>query len=516
VLDKREIYAQQKLDKINEIKKMLDVPNISPSQRYEVQYKLYEEYSVFFSDSSISYLRKNLELGLKENNPYHISQSKIKLTQLYTVAGMFLDARNTIGEVDKRSLPPELLINYYDANKLLYGFYSKINTTYTCDYYAKSCLYRDSLLLVLPLDSRHYNIVYTEKLYDDGNIVESKKILTQMLSEIEGDTHEKAILYYALANVYKKENDKDMQYACYMISAICDIKNAIKENISMRELALLMYEKGDIYNAFKCIGLSMEDAMFSNSQQRTLEVSQIFPIIDAAYREKIESKNKELVTFIILISILSVFLIILVIYVYKQMKRISGIRKELYQTNLKLNDLNKDLQDNNVRLKQINNELYETNQLKEVYIGQFLDLCSEYINKLEKYKNTLNKKALERKFDELIKILKSNEIIDNELKALYENFDHIFLHLYPNFVDDFNSLLVDEARFELSNPNELNTELRIYALIRLGITDSSKIANFLHYSANTIYNYRTRLRNKSAVPREDFEYRVRKIGFLSK
>ena len=138
-----------------------------------------------------------------------------------------------------------------------------------------------------------------------------------------------------------------------------------------------------------------------------------------------------------------------------------------------------------------------------------------YINKLEKYRQALNKKAMEKKLDELYKMLKSNDMVEKELKELYENFDQVFLHIYPNFVRELNELLVEDARFDI-NATELNTELRIFALIRLGITDSSRIANFLHYSATTIYNYRTRMRNKAAVPREDFEVFVRRIGMIVK
>ena len=197
------------------------------------------------------------------------------------------------------------------------------------------------------------------------------------------------------------------------------------------------------------------------------------------------------------------------------MKRLAKIRKELYQTNIKLKELNTDLQISNSRILGINLELSNANKIKETYIGHFLDLCSTYISKLERYQNTLNKKAVEKKLDELYRMLKSSEMIDNELKELFENFDNIFLHLYPNFVEEFNSLLIQEERFELKQNELLNTELRIFALIRLGITDSSKIASFLHYSANTIYNYRTRVRNKAAVPREEFESLVSQIGTIS-
>lgn len=287
----------------------------------------------------------------------------------------------------------------------------------------------------------------------------------------------------------------------------------------MQALASLLFETGDVEKAYFCIKSSMEDAMFCNARLRTHEVSQIFPIIDTAYQENINKKKAELQIFLFSVTLLSLFLLLAIIYVYLQMRKVARIRGKLIETNSRLLDLNDNLQSTiaklnkaNSELNVVNDELSEANKIKEAYIGHFLDLCSTYINKLEKFQNTLNKKASDKKLDELYKMLKSKEMIERELKELYENFDKIFLHLYPNFIEEFNALLLPEEHFTLKTNELLNAELRIFALIRLGITDSSKIASFLHYSANTIYSYRTRVRNKAAVPRDEFEDLVMKIG----
>ncbi|GAB6123720.1 DUF6377 domain-containing protein [Dysgonomonas termitidis] len=512
----------EKENKISEIKKMLKVPNITADQKYGINLDLYNEYKTYISDSAIYYVKQNNLIAEDLKHTEWIYESRLDLTSLYIIAGMYIDAINILESINSKDLPDWLLIKYYDCYKQLYNYYSN-NNPYTLIYAEKSKLYRDSLLNVLDKKSNHYKIVYAEKLYDNYQLNEARQILQELLAHTESDTHEKAVLAYALANVYKKEGNIGLQKHYYAISATCDIKNAIKENASMQALASILYETGEVERAYDCIKSSMEDAMFCNARLRTYEVSQIFPIIDSAYRENINKQKAELQLFLILVSVLSIFLIIAVIYVYRQMKRVARIRKELYRTNVKLNELNNDLQSTvnqlnivNRELSEVNTQLSEANQIKEVYIGHFLDLCSTYINKLEKYQNTLNKKAVEKKLDELYKMLKSRQMIDDELKELYENFDNIFLHLYPNFVEEFNSLLVEDEQFALK-PNELlNVELRIFALIRLGITDSSKIANFLHYSANTIYNYRTRVRNKAAVPREGFESMVMKIGAIKK
>lgn len=514
LLENKGVYTKIKEQRISELKTMLETPNINTDQIYDINLKLYHEYKTYLSDSAIHYIKKNIEIAQHLDKKVWINESKLHLSALYSLSGMYIDSYNMLKSINKNQLPDWLLINYYDSYKQLYSNYS-INSIEAVTYKHKSDMYRDSLLGVLDQTSNHYKIVLSEKYYDQNRLEEAKNILQELLKNSPSENHERAVLAYALANIFKKENNKEKEIRYYTISAICDIKNGIKENASLQALASALYEMGDIEYAYKCIQSSMEDAMFCNARLRTFEVSLIFPIIDSAYQDKLMKQKNELKLFLLMISILSLFLIIAIIYVYYQMKRLARIRKELHQTNIKLNELNANLQVINAKLLTVNHELSNANKVKETYIGHFLDLCSTYISKLEKYQNTLNKKAVEKKLDELYKMLKSSEMIDNELKELFENFDNIFLHLYPNFVEELNSLLIKEERFELK-PNELlNTELRIFALIRLGITDSSRIASFLHYSANTIYNYRTRVRNKAAVPREEFESLVSKIGTIS-
>ena len=230
----------------------------------------------------------------------------------------------------------------------------------------------------------------------------------------------------------------------------------------------------------------------------------IFPIIEKAYQERIHSQNTKLRNALLLVGLFAVFLIIAVVLVTRQMKRIAKIRKELYHKNQDLEQLNE-------HLREVVTQLNESNEVKEAYIGEFFNLCSVYISKLEKYQKMLTKKAKDRNWDELNKVLRSTEMIEQELKEFYKLFDDIFLHLFPHFITEFNALLAEDERFA-PKPHEMSPEFRIFALIRLGITDSSKIATFLHYSTNTIYNYRTRVRNKAIVPRENFEEMVMKIG----
>ena len=267
--------------------------------------------------------------------------------------------------------------------------------------------------------------------------------------------------------------------------------------------------------AYKLTQSAIEDALYCNVQFRTLLMSEVYSIINTVYLEKEAKRKTELQLYLLCISLLSAFLLVAIIYVYKQMKKVSRIRGELFITSQKLAELNKDITETNNQLQERNAQLSESNHIKEEYIAHFFSLCSTYINKLENYRIILNKKATAKQFDEIYKMLKSTTLVDNELEELYKNFDVIFLNLYPTFVKDFNALLIKEEQIVLKQGELLNTELRIFALIRLGITDSVKIAAFLRYSLSTIYNYRTRARNKAAVSRNDFEEMVMKIGLIS-
>lgn len=505
------VYVKQKELRIADLKQLLNMPNITSEQKYEINTRLYNEYKSFIADSAMTYLQENIHIAEELKNDNWLYDTKLNLSLLYSVAGMYLDAEKLLKSIHSQNLNGYLLEKYYDSYKQIFYFYP--NNAFSEENYN---IYRDSLLALLDSQSDFYKIIYSEKLIHTAAYEESRELLFPMFQNAEKDTHWYAVLAFSIGETYRGEKNYDMQKKYYALSAISDIKNVIKENASMCALAIAFYETNDIEQAYKYIQQSMEDAIFSNARLRTMEVSQVFPIIEQSYQHKLEKQKNRLFYLLICIGVLSILLAITIVFVYIQLHKLAKARHSLSETNKQLHDLNEDLHESNRKTQDINKELFEANLLKETYISQFLDTCSMYIDKLEKYQNTLNRKAMDRKMDDLYKMLKSKDMIENEVKELYEIFDNIFLHLYPNFVEEFNSLLLEEEQIQLK-PNELlHPELRIFALIRLGITDSSKIASFLRYSTTTIYNYRTRVRNKSAVPRDEFEDYVMKIGVISK
>ena len=521
LIDNKSIYEAEKEERILGFKKMLEVPNLTPEQQYAINRQLLDEYRIFISDSAVRYTKQNLDIAESLKNDIWIYESTILLASLYSISGKYLEALdllNTINVAHLKQLPDWLLIEYYGTYKELYRYYTSLRQTDEDAYYFKSTLYRDSLLNIVEKNSMFHTILCAEKFIDENNTEEAKYILLELFNNFQAENREKAILCNVLANVYRKGGDIEQQMKFYAISSICDIKNAIKENTSMQALASVLFETGDIDNAYKCIKSSMDDAMYCNAYLRTVELSSIFPIIEVAYQKKLAKQQHKLKVFLQLVSILSLLLVIAVIYVYMQMKRVARIRKDLYHTNLKLKELNEILQQSNEQLHytnaevtKVNKELLEANLIKEIYLGKFVDLCSNYIDKLDNYRRNLNRIAVSGKVEELFKVLKSTQYIDSELHDFYHNFDQTFLRIYPMFIEEFNALFPEEEKQTPKAGELLNTELRIYALIRLGINDSSKIALFLRYSITTVYTYRSKLKSRS-ISKEHLEEQVMKIG----
>jgi DNA-binding CsgD family transcriptional regulator len=506
VMDNRQLYMANKEEKIQAIKQLLSIGNLSPQQTYDINLKLCYEYKKYKSDSAVFYILKNVQIAKDLGSQYMRHKAEIELAWLYSTEGLYIESKNLLDNINRIALDPKLLPDYYECYNEFCSHYGQSNNNNL--YYTKSELYRDSLLMVLDPGSLKYQITHAENMFFKGKRKDAEVALLSLLDKTTDKDPERAVIAYLLGRMYMNDENSDLQKQYFAISAITDVENSIKDNASLQSLALTFYKAGDIDQAFRFIEAAVSDALFCNVRYRTVEGSSFYPIINASFQEKEKKQKMEFRLYLILISILSLFLIAGIIYTYKQMKRVSKIRGELFRTNEQLSKLNNELQ-------QANDNLSESNHIKEEYIAHFFDLCSTYIDKLENYRKSLHKKAANNQLDELFKTLKSTSIVETELEELYKNFDTIFLNLYPTFVRDFNVLLVTEERIHPRHGELLNTELRIFALIRLGITDSVKIASFLRYSLRTVYNYRTKVRNK-AVSRDSFEEMVKEIGTLKR
>lgn len=517
-IEESKTYMEAKELRINSLKSLLENTNVGKEQEYSVNIQIYNEYRTYTIDSALLYLNHSLDIAESLKNDEWINETRFYFARLFAASGMYKESMDMLDVIDRGKLTEKQKSAYYSCFEFLYN---ELGTNSRFDkiagsYIAKAKLYRDSLLNYIDKNTNEYWYIIEKSLTDSGKIAESKNIIAKLIENSHEGTAEYAYATYLMA-VNSFIDGNVTEYKKYLIlSAISDIKAAIKDNTSLNLLASQLYTEKDIDRAYEYVKFALEDASFFNARLRLVQVSNILPVINQAYQAKSDNQKRKLQLYLLIISVLTGFLILAVLFIYKQMKSLSKARNNLQVANQQLQALNTDLSKVNTQLKLLNLELSETNTIKEQYIGLFLSICSSYIDKLDNYRRMVNKFISSGKVSELHETTKSKQLIDKELNEFYENFDNTFLHIYPNFVEDLNTLLVDDERIVLKKGELLNTELRIFALIRLGITDSSKIASLLRYSVNTIYNYRVKIKNKASVPRDDFEKLIMKIGSFSK
>jgi hypothetical protein len=486
----------QKENKIEKIKNQLGTTNLLPVQIYEINRTLYNEYYKYQSDSALNYILQNRQIAKQLQNLDFEQEVEIQLANIYAMRVMYIETEKILNDLSKMPLSQNRLMAYYTVCEDFCSNYGQ--ATGDNSYYTRSEHYRDLLLAELDTSSLAFKIENAaKKLYSNQPVEQD---LLALLADTD-NTH-RGIIGYFLGYYYEKQGDLELAKHYFALSAISDIENSVKDNASQRALSMIFFKEGNIKKAHQYMQAAIDDVLFCNLKFRTIEISSLYPVINAALQEKEQKQKQMLSIYLIVASFFVLILAIACIYIWRQLKRIAVIRKELYRTNVQLSSLNN-------QLLTTNNLLNESNHIKEEYIAQFFDICSDYINKLDNYRKSAHKLMQNRQNDELLKILRSTTMVDTELEELYKKFDTIFLNLYPLFVEKFNNL--QNEKITLKSGELLNTELRIFALIRLGITDSVKIASFLRYSISTIYNYRVKARNNATVSRDSFEDDVMKI-----
>lgn len=511
VLDKNitscKIYSDKKDIRIRTLKEKLHLNQLPNETTYHLQESLYKEYKSYICDSAIFYLNKNIELAQQINDSYKLNESIIKLSYLLSSSEMYMEAIDVLKMVNKSSLSKEQLMNYFIAYDHVYGelgYYTqnhKIGTHYTL----LSKMYKDSIYQIASPDSEIYLSMEETRLRDEGKLQEALAINDKRLSQVTINSPEYAALMYYRALIFREQKEQDKYIRCLSLSSIADIRSAIKDHASLWMLAQALLDRGDLERAYQYMNFSWTESKFYNARLRAWQSADDLSLIDDTYQLMLRQRNSELKKYIIIVSFLSLLLFIALCYIYRQVKHLRTARQNLLKVNTQLENLNKELQKINFSLQTANKDLAESNQIKEVYIARFIKLCSTYVDRLDTYRRMVHKKVLTNQITELLHLTRSNSILEEALNELYENFDSAFLNLFPNFIEQFNSLLQENEQIRPKKNNTLNTELRIFALIRLGITDSSQIAEFLHYSVNTIYNYRAKVKNKARISREDFE-----------
>lgn len=512
-IKERPIYMEQKELKLVELKRQLH-RQIPDEERFAILGTLLDEYRSFNTDSALHMAEEREQIAIRLGNREYIDNARMNKADVLGMTGMYKEVMDLMRNIHIDRLPVDIHPYYYHIYRTVYGLMADYAVTaYEKKLYTElTDKYRDSLLLVNKDNLLIHTLIQSDQYNVRNEYDKAIRLLTDYLALQKDYEHDVAICAYTLSESYRLKGDKEKEKEYLIVSAMADMKTAVREYISLRKLAVLLYQEGDIERAYSYVKICMEDAAACNARLRKLEILEIFPIINDAYQQKTEKQQEQMKWALVSISLLSLFLLLAIFYVYKQMKKVAAARREVIDANKRLKELNDELHLSNAQLKEAKHSIAENSYLKEEYIGRYMDQCSVYLEKMDNYRRSLGKIAATGNVEELYKNIKSSKFIEGELKEFYTNFDNTFLQLFPTFVEDFNALLADDEQISLKAGERMNTELRIFALIRLGITDSVKIAQFLRYSVTTIYNYRTKVRNKAAGDRDLLEQEVMTIG----
>jgi hypothetical protein len=519
VLDKTikeaDTYVQIKENKLHELKREARKTAPLSIERYHLNNDIYLEYKAYSSDSALHYLNENLLLARQLNDKERELKIQLELSYLLSSIGMYMEAADILNSIDRQTLPTPLLGHYYTCYEHVYSEAGAAQPRYkmfASRYVKLSHAYRDSMEVTLDPSSATYLWLRETQLREAGKYDEAMEFSDRRLAEASFGTPQYALVAYQRFRLFESMGKKDEHLYYLVLSAISDVRSAIKEQSSLMVLAQELHSKGDLKRAYDYINFSWEISQFYKTRLRSWMNITPLSMINGNYQDIIKQQNRELLIYIACVALLALLLVIALIYIYRQMKALSIAKKGLQEVNERLFSLNEELEEVNRHLRSTNLELSESNLIKEAYIARFFKLCSVYVDRLQAYRKLVNKKLQRGQVAELLKMTHlSNDIVTVEVQELYANFDSAFLHLFPNFVESLNELLLPEEQIVLKPDELLNTELRIFALIRLGIKDSSQIAELLHYSVNTIYNYRSRVKTKARVSRDDFEDLVAKI-----
>lgn len=520
VLDDSSEYVALREERISYLKELLTV-STTAEQQYSLSRKLFLEYYPYNFDIALSYGNMGVNVAEEMGNGWLRSGSHLDIARLYTVAGMYSEAIGAFGKIDTLRLPIERLGDFYTArihfcrdfleNSKDDGMKRQYRNALN---YYRNTFYNIPRAKVARIPNYYADSLSVRLLdyYDRGDNEKAKACAEQLVGSTRESEHAYAIAAYYMSIVAEHNSDTEGQMIWLARSAIADSKLAVKDNASLCALASLLASRGDVERAFRYIRISIDDAMFYNAKLRQWQVAGRMNSIEQAYQEVVRKQQRSSTTTTILMSLLACVLLFACLYAVQLLRKTRKTQIALKTKKEEVEAMNEALSQTNRQLQALNLSIAEANMVKEEYIGLFLSMCSDYIDKIASMQRRVRKGIKSGSIAELNREFPSSDIIDAEKEHFYEVFDSAFLNLYPNFVEEFNSLLEEDGQIELKKGERLNTELRIFALIRLGITDSSKIALLLHYSVNTIYNYRAKVKNRAKGDRENFEQVIKTIG----
>ena len=513
-IEQRPSYMQRKEEALETLRQSLRKLSAGNMEgRMNLYEALWQENRSYNTDSSLFYATALSQLAQQAGNEEQKQNALLhRATALMTI-GMFKEADEIIKPLREGGVLPGQRSQFFHLGRSLFGLMADYAVTAQekAAYASLTDDFRDSLLTIYESGSNMYRMIYADKLTAHGKYAEALRELLPFTPT--GDGRFDAGYHYTIAEAYYHMGRIEEARHYYTLAAISDMQSDTREYIALRKLAVILFQSGDIDRAYHYLTLCMADAKACNARLRILEILDTFPVVNEAYLEKKQQQQRVITGVLIAISLLVVSLIFAIFSVLKQKKALQQAQTDLAHANGQLNEVNRMLVEYNEEMKRQNQLITETSYLKEAYITQYMDQCSSYLEKMESFRKRLRQLLSAGKTKEIQQALTSyNQEVETELAEFYDSFDTTFINLFPTFVEDFNALLREDEQIQLKPGQKLNTELRVFALIRLGITDSTKIAHFLRYSVTTIYNYRTRMRNRARGDRDELEKQVMEIG----
>lgn len=496
-LKERGQYEQQKQKRINKLQQKIAAEN-NLQNLYQLYGSLFNEYQSYNYDSAFVYGNKMINISERLNDPLKLTDSRLVVAYSCTSAGLFLEAKDLLQAIDSTKLDLDRKVAFYSSNSKLYLDMALAirHNPYEKFYYNQSIHYSTAIIRLKgnndPISKLQLiNIYRCQQKYDKA--IEATK---EFLATEEVDERSKTLCIGGMGMFHLLNKDTLQAVALLTQAAIGDIKYVTKESSALSDLANIAYKRGNIERAYSYIKQSMDDAKFFNARHRKVEAGEIMPIIEASKFEMMQQQQKKLFISLVFVTFLFLCFLAAMIFILKQMKQLKKARKLI--------------QSQNIDLREVNKKLKEGNKIKDEYIGYFFSLNSAFMDEIESFRKLVSRKLASRQYSELMQIVKQADLKQNK-ENKFISFDAIFLKLFPDFVEHFNNLFPDKDKIVLQSPHVLTTELRIFALIRLGVTDSEHIAKFLNYSVNTINTYKTKIKNRSIISNNMFELKIMEI-----
>lgn len=511
LLDRKEEFVAAKEKRIAQYKAAV----AQHKDSFSVYYKIYDQYKAFSYDSGFAYACKLQEEGYRKKDPAKIAFAKVKLAFVLLSAGMFKESLDSLTSIRRAGLPDSTRMEYFFTLARTYYDLADFNRDqyFEARYRERGNLYMDSAIHLSVPGTAQYLVQVALKNMKIYRWEESRANLEELIDRHTLTDPQRAIAHSMLGYIYLRGNDQDNAKKHLMLAAMADIRASTKETLAILTLAEVLYKEGEVGLAYVYVKQAMEDANFYGARHRKIRVASIFPQIEGDELSTVEQQRRLLLLYAAAVTLLTVLTIVFAVIIFKQFKKLRAAKATITAANNSLQEANTKMMAVNAQLMEVNHKLTEANKIKEEYIGYYFNINTEYIGKIEAFRRSIDNKLMARKFDD-IKSVVDNFSTRKEREDLHVSFDKVFLKLFPDFVPTFNSYFKHEDRIVLKDGQLLNTELRIFALIRMGIHDTEKIAKILDYSINTIYNYKARVKGKSILPNGEFEKKIMEIEAL--